>query len=92
MFVAKVIGIMVSTCKEDNLKSKKLLIVQNVNEVGTKKSLIAVDAVGAGVGEIVLVVHEGGSARQTIHSEDAPINAAVVGILDYPEHFVEHVL
>ena len=90
MFVAKVIGIVISTCKEKNLISQKLLIVQDIKDLGTKKSLIAVDRTGAGVGETVLVVHEGGSARQVIDSKDAPINAAVVGILDYPEEFADN--
>lgn len=85
MFVAEVIGVIVSTCKVDSLNGQKLLIVQDVNEKNTKNSLIVVDSVGAGVGEMVLVVHDGGAARQAIHSKDAPINAAIVGIIDYPE-------
>jgi ethanolamine utilization protein EutN len=84
MFIGKVIGVVISTCKEKNLISQKLLIVRDIHEKNPKKSLIAVDGVGAGIGETVLVVHEGGSARQAIASDDAPINAAVVGILDYP--------
>ncbi len=89
MFVAKVIGLVVSTTKEVNLKGQKLLVVQELKDLGTKKSLIAVDGVGAGIGEIVLVVHEGGSARQAIGSENAPVNAAIVGILDYPEQLLK---
>ncbi len=85
MFIAKVIGVVVSTCKEENLKSRKLLVVQDIKDSGTKKSMIAVDGAGAGVGETVLVVNDGGAARSAVKSEDAPINAAVVGILDYPE-------
>lgn len=90
MFVAKVIGCIISTCKVDSLKGQKLLIVQDVNEANTKKSLLVVDSMGAGIGEYVLVVHDGGAARQAIHSKDAPINAAIVGIIDYPEsHIVQ---
>ncbi|MHB8065567.1 MAG: EutN/CcmL family microcompartment protein [Ruminiclostridium sp.] len=87
MFVAKVIGVVISTCKVDSLNGQKLLIVQDVNEENTKNSLIVVDSLGAGVGELVLVVHDGGAARQAIKSKDAPINAAVVGIIDYPEDY-----
>jgi microcompartment protein CcmK/EutM len=82
MFVAKAIGTVVSTCKEPNLTAQKLLIVQDLNGLGTKKSMIAVDAVGAGVGETVLVVLEGEAARQSIGSEEAPVNASVLGIVD----------
>ncbi|MHB8065350.1 MAG: EutN/CcmL family microcompartment protein, partial [Ruminiclostridium sp.] len=87
MFVAKVIGVVISTCKVESLKGQKLLIVRDVHEKNTKNSLIAVDSLGAGVGELVLVVHDGGAARQAIQSKDAPINAAVVGIIDYPEDY-----
>lgn len=88
MFVAKVIGCIVSTCKVNSLVGQKLLIVQDVNEANTKNSLLVVDSVGAGIGEYVLVVHDGGAARQVIHSKDAPINAAIVGIIDYPESHI----
>lgn len=88
MFIAKVIGVVVSSCKEENLISQKLLMVQDIKDIGTKKSLIAVDGVGAGIGEIVLVVYEGGAARHVINSKDAPINLAVIGIVDYPGEFV----
>jgi ethanolamine utilization protein EutN len=89
MFVGKVIGVVISSCKVESLKGQKLLIVQDVNEKNTKNSLIVVDSVGAGVGEIVLVVHDGGAARQAINSKDAPINAAIVGIIDYPEFYTQ---
>jgi ethanolamine utilization protein EutN len=87
MFIAKVIGLIVSTCKVSSLKGQKLLIVKDINDKNTKNSLIVVDSVGAGIGEFVLVVHDGGASRQVIHSKDAPINAAILGIIDYPEHY-----
>lgn len=86
VFVAKVVGLVISTCKEKNLDSYKLLIVRDINSSGNK-TIIAADSVGAGIGETVLVVNEGGSARQAVKSEDAPFNAAIVGILDYPEKY-----
>ncbi|HEX2945225.1 MAG TPA: EutN/CcmL family microcompartment protein [Clostridia bacterium] len=87
MFIGRVIGVIVSTSKEESLRGHKLLIVQDISEKGTKKSLIALDSVGAGMGETVLVVHDGGAARQAVRSKDAPINAAIVGIVDHPEQF-----
>lgn len=87
MFIAEVIGTVISTCKEQNLTGLKLLIVQDINDKGTLKSLIAVDAVGAGIGEKVLVVYDGGAARQAINSDSAPINLAIIGILDYPDRY-----
>ncbi len=85
MIIAEVIGVVVSTIKEQSLTGQKLLIVQDINDRGTDKSMIAVDSVGVGIGEVVLVVNDGGAARQAIASESAPINAAIVGVVDYPE-------
>ena len=82
MFVGKVIGTVVSSCKEQNLLSQKLMIVQDLHDNGTNRSLIAADAVGSGVGDIVLVIVEGAGARQAVNSAEAPINAAIVGIVD----------
>lgn len=45
------------------------------------------DSAGAGMGEYVLVAHDGGASRQAIHSKDAPVNAAILGIIDYPEKY-----
>ncbi len=84
MFIAEVIGIVVSTAKEPSLIGQKLLIVQDINDRGTDKSLLAVDSMGVGIGETVLVVYDGGAARQAICSETAPVNAAVIGVVDYP--------
>ena len=87
MFVGKVIGTIVSSCKERNLLSQKLMIVQDLHDKGTNRSLIAADAVGSGVGDTVLVIVEGGGARQAINSAEAPINAAIVGIVDNAEGY-----
>lgn len=87
MFIAEVIGVVVATIKESSLTGQKLLIVQDINDRGTEKSLMAVDSVGAGIGELVMVVNDGGAARQAILSDSAPVNAAVIGIIDYPEDY-----
>ena len=87
MFVAKVIGTVVASCKEENLVSQKLMVVQDLHDLGSNKALIAVDAVGSGVGETVLVAVEGGAARQSIGSEEAPVNACILGIVDHAEDY-----
>ena len=87
MFVAKVIGTVVSEWKEENLKGYKLLVVQDLQNLGTKKTVIAVDGIGANIDDTVLVVYEGGSARQTIGSEEAPINAGILGIVERAENY-----
>ncbi|QDW75329.1 ethanolamine utilization protein EutN [Lachnospiraceae bacterium KGMB03038] len=89
MYIGKVIGTVVSTCKEQNLKGLKLLIVRNLFEKDPDKSEIAVDAAGAGVGDCVLVTIDGGAARMAAGVKDAPINNAVIGIVDHPEMYLE---
>lgn len=82
MILGKVIGTVVSTRKDEALVGYKLLIVevQNPKTGVATEALVAVDTVGAGIGEEVLVA-TGSAARATI-SGDAPIDAAVIGIID----------
>ncbi|WHY88859.1 EutN/CcmL family microcompartment protein [Neobacillus novalis] len=87
MIICKVVGSIVSTTKAEKLKGKKLLIVQpldmrSIEEDG--KPLVAIDTVGSGVGEIVLLV-SGSSARQTEITNGVPADAAIVGIVDQIE-------
>lgn len=82
MIAARVIGTVWSTAKEENLVSLKLLLVKKIDDTTGHSCLVAADSVGAGPGDVVLVVDEGGSARQCVGLPDAPINAAVVGIVD----------
>ncbi|MDP4084110.1 MAG: EutN/CcmL family microcompartment protein [Bacillota bacterium] len=87
MIIGKVVGSIVSTTKAEKLKGKKLLIVQpldmyTINDDG--KSLVAIDTVGSGEGEVVLVV-SGSSARQTEATNGVPVDAAIVGIVDQIE-------
>lgn len=82
MYLARVVGTVVSTCKNPHLLGQKLLVVQDLHDEGTTKTVIAVDGAGAGVGEIVLCLQEGGSARLAIRSDEAPVNDAIVGIVD----------
>ena len=82
MFMGEVVGSVVSTRKHDSLVGNKLLIVEALEFMNTSKErLIAVDTVGAGIGEIVLVT-TGSSARQSLHDPKSPVDAAIVGIVD----------
>lgn len=86
MYLGKVIGTVVSTTKDPNLVGSKLLVVTKLNETlqPTQSSEIAVDSVGAGVGEIVLV-SKGSSARYVLNKNNSPIDSAIVGIVDSVE-------
>lgn len=86
MFLAKVIGNLVSTKKDERLVGSKLLIIKKINEKEEveKDTLVAVDTVGAGNGEIVLVI-TGSGARLLVDNKDTPIDTAIIGIVDYIE-------
>ena len=83
MFIGKVSGTVVATRKVDELSGFKLLIVKklDLSRKETGDFTVAVDVVGAGSGETVLVV-SGSSARQTPRTDKKPVDAAVVGIID----------
>ena len=83
MQLAKVVGTVVSTRKEDSLEGLKLLLVRAVDEEGreTGTSLVAADAVGAGPDEFVLIA-SGSSARQTRLTDKRPVDAVVMAIVD----------
>ena len=90
MFLGKVIGTVVSTQKDPGLVGTKLLITQPVDlrNQPSGQPFVAVDTVGAGVGEIVMYVM-GSVAPHAVRRGDAPIDAAIVGIvdqLDYDEN------
>ncbi|MDR2440054.1 MAG: EutN/CcmL family microcompartment protein [Planctomycetaceae bacterium] len=88
MFIAKIVGSIVSTQKVESMIGKKLLVVEpyrlnndhtEINSTG--RTLVAVDTVGAGENEFVLVV-QGSSARQTPETKPLPVDATIIGILD----------
>lgn len=83
MIIGRVSGTVVCTRKVDGLKGFKLLLVKKLDledrEVGD--FVVAVDAVGAGFGEKVLVV-SGSSSRQTAVTDKRPCDAAIIGIID----------
>ncbi|TYS69511.1 ethanolamine utilization protein EutN [Sutcliffiella horikoshii] len=87
MIIAKVTGSIVATTKAEKLKGKKLLIVTPLDMKSIKedgKPIVAIDTVGSGVGEVVLIV-SGSSARQTEITNGVPVDAAIVGIVDQIE-------
>lgn len=83
MIIARILGTVVATQKDERLLGKKLLIVRPVNVDGTDTTgyVVAVDTVGAGFHEKVLVV-AGSSARLAQGMKDSPVDAAVVGVID----------
>ena len=83
MIIAKVMGTAVATLKHDTLKTTKLLLVQAADASGNPYggSFLAVDLVGAGDGELV-IVSQGSSARVVTGQNASPVDAAIVGILD----------
>ena len=83
MVLGKVIGTLVATRKEPTLEGVKLLVVRACDVEGKPNgaTVIAVDAVGAGLGEVVLYC-SGSSARQTTVTKDRPVDATIMAIVD----------
>lgn len=86
MLLGKVVGTVVSTRKEPTLDGSKFLVVRGLDTEGkpTSTLVVAVDAVGAGVGEVVLYA-SGSSARQTEMTKDRPVDAVIMAIVDQLE-------
>jgi len=84
LLIGRVVGTVVSTQKHRKFEGAKLLLVQplNVDETPRGAALLAVDGVGAGVNEKVLVVLEGRAAGEALGKKAAPVDAAIVGIVD----------
>lgn len=81
MIIGKVVGSVVATRKNEKLVGSKFMIVETIAATGEEKCLVAVDNVGAGIGEMVLVA-TGSAARVGCDQANAPIDAAIVGIID----------
>ena len=84
MQIARVVGTVVATQKHRKFESAKLLLVQPLNADDTPRggTLLAVDGVGAGIHEKVLVVLEGRAAGEALGRKGAPVDAAIIGIID----------
>ena len=84
MRLARVVGSVVATHKQPALTGAKLLLAQPLGADGgpAGDAHLAIDAVGAGPGELVLLVLEGRAAGAALGRRDAPVDAAIVGIVD----------
>ena len=84
MILGRVIGSITSTINHPFYDAKKLLVVERIDAAGAPLAdyVIAIDNVGAGAGERVLVLDEGNGARQVFASRDAPVRSVIVGIVD----------
>jgi len=82
--IGRVAGTVVATICSPIFEGRRLLMVDLLDDKGraTGRDLIAVDSVGAGAGEMVLILDEGNGARQVLQAPDAPVRAVVVGIVD----------
>ena len=83
MLIGKIIGTVVATQKDEKLEGLKFLMLRQLDVQGKEKEgyVVAVDAVGAGVGEVVLYA-SGSSARQTIITDKRPCDAVIMAIID----------
>ncbi len=84
MKVGRVVGTVVSTISSPVFEGRRLLLCDLLDASGRPDGsyLICVDTVGSGAGETVLIIDEGGSARQVIGMSPAPVRAIVVGVID----------
>lgn len=84
MLLARVVGEVVATVKHAYLAGRKLLLVQPVSaaDAPTGKPAIAVDAAGAGPGDLVLVADEGNAAAQVLQAPRGPVRTVIVGVVD----------
>lgn len=83
MLIAKVVGTTISTIKDEKIIGRKLLVCCQTDEKGNPigKPYVAVDTVNAGVGDLVLTAH-GSSARQTTITENRPVDAVIMAMID----------
>jgi len=85
MFLAKISGNVVSTQKNEHLKSHKLLLVKRIDLKGNftdNKDEIALDLIDSGIGDTVLVVKEGAAVQQMLGHKNSPVNTMIVAIVD----------
>ena len=87
MILGRVTGSVVSTIHHSVVDGRKLLLAERLDHKGkaTGKYVIAMDSIGAGRGETVLILDEGNGARQILDDDSAPIRSIVVGIVDEVE-------
>ena len=81
MIIGKVVGSVVSTRKNENLVGSKFMIVEPIPSLKVENRIVAIDNIGAGIGEYVLVA-QGSAARIGCGLDRSPVDAAIVGIID----------
>ena len=81
MMIGKVVGSIIATRKNERLIGQKLLVIRPLENMEKSGEFVAIDNVGAGIGETVLVA-TGSAARVGCELENAPVDAAIVGIVD----------
>jgi len=84
MILGRITGSVVSTIHHPIVNGRKLLVAERLDAAGhpTGGYLIAIDAIGAGQGETVLIIDEGTGARQILDNDKAPVRSVVIGIVD----------
>ena len=84
MILGRITGSVVSTIHHPVVDGRKLLLADRLDQDGkpTGGYVIALDAIGAGLGETVLILDEGNGARQVLDDDEAPVRSMVVGIVD----------
>ena len=87
MIIARVVGNVVASQKQASHEGKKILLIQplDLEDQPVGDVVVAVDAVGAGVGDRILAVQEGFSAMTSVGHTESPIDAAVIGVIDLVE-------
>ena len=88
MTYGKVVGHLWSTIQEDEFKGAKLLIVEPIDLITGKltgETILAVDTVDAGIGDTVIVIYEGGSARMILKDDKTSVEAVVAAVVDQVE-------
>jgi Carbon dioxide concentrating mechanism/carboxysome shell protein len=86
MVIGKVVGSVISTRKNENLVGSKFLVVDLLRKMdaGTDSRIVAIDNIGAGISDIVLIV-TGSAARLGCGNDNSPVDACIVGIVDDPQ-------
>jgi microcompartment protein CcmK/EutM len=87
VIIARVVGNITATQKQESHEGKKILLIQPLDLEGQAAGdvVVAVDAVDAGIGDRVLAVQEGFSAMTSVGHTESPIDAAVIGVIDLVE-------
>ena len=84
MILGRITGSVVSTIHHRIIENRRLLLAERLDDKGKPSGgyVIALDVVGAGYGETVIIIDEGNGARQVLEDDAAPIRAVVVGVVD----------